>query len=169
MKSRSLTEIKSSRSNVRQRTISLLVPSRRAKRWEIQLQYLQWHHCNVKLNKFFSLSWQHWVKGWITARQRCWVRLLAARKAWSNSTYPLQPSPEPKNDVTYKYAKHHAETTEAPARSLCRIASGQALCCSDISRSGSWKGSVDRNVCHIARAAVYLSTWVIRLYFQNTF
>lgn len=47
-------------------------------------------------------------------------------------------------------------------RSLCRIASGQALCCSAISRSGSWEGRVDKFVCHIACTAVYL-------YFCNIF
>lgn len=48
--------------------------------------------------------------------------------------YPLQPSPTLENDVIHAYAKHHAETTEAQSRSLCRIASGQALllCCQQI-------------------------------------
>lgn len=39
------------------------------------------------------LHWQPPVKDWVTTRQRCWVRDLAARKAKSNSTYPFQPSP----------------------------------------------------------------------------
>lgn len=111
----------------KQRTISALVRSSSGK-LEFQLQYLQWHHSRLKLNiSFFSFCWQHQLKDWVTARQRCWVRLLAARKAQSNSTYPFQPSPQSKNYVIHKYAKHHAETTEALARSLCRIASGQAL------------------------------------------
>lgn len=54
-------------------------------------------------------------------------------------------------------------------RSLCRIASGQALCCSAISRSGSWEGRVDKFLCHIACTAVYLCALGPRLYFCKIF
>lgn len=125
--------------------------------WGLQLQYPQWHHSILKLHiSFFSLCWHRQVRDWVTAGQRCWVSILAARRAQSNSTYPLQPSPQSKNYVIHKYAKHHAETKKATARSLCRIASGQGLWCSAFSRSGSRWGLSETVRAFFGFTAVYI-------------